>query len=59
MHRVYVLTIKDVQERLGINRYAVEKLVRDRRIRQVTIAPDYRGDKPSLRIPVMDVLRLK
>jgi excisionase family DNA binding protein len=59
VHRVYVLTIKDVQERLGISRYAVEKLVRDGRIRLFTIAPHYRGDKPSLRIPVIDVLRLK
>ncbi|GAC1655259.1 MAG: hypothetical protein NVS4B6_31670 [Mycobacterium sp.] len=59
VHRVYVLRIKDVQERLGISRYAVEKLVRDGRIRQFTIAANYRGEKPSVRIPVIDVLRLK
>ena len=59
VRRVYVLTIKDVQERLGVSHYAVEKVVRDGRIRQFTVAPSYRGDKPFVRIPVIDVLRPK
>jgi hypothetical protein len=59
VHRVYVLDIKSVQEYLGISRYGVDKLVKDGRIRQFTIAPQYRDQKPTVRIPVIDVLTLQ
>jgi hypothetical protein len=59
VHRVYVLDIKRVQESLGISRYGVDKLVKDGKIRQFTIAPQYRDQKPTVRIPVVDVLTLR
>ena len=59
VHRVYVLDIKSVQNYLGISRYAVGKLVKAGKIRQFTIAPQYRDQKPAVRIPVVDVLTLQ
>ena len=59
VHRVYVLDAKSVQEYLGISRYGVEKLVKDGKIRQFTIAPQYRGQKPTIHIPAIDVLTLQ
>jgi excisionase family DNA binding protein len=59
VHRVYVLDIKSVQKYLGISRYAVGKLVKEGKIRQFTIAPQYRDQKPVVRIPVIDVLALQ
>jgi excisionase family DNA binding protein len=57
--RVYVLTMKGVQEYLGISRGAVGRLVKDGKIRQFTIAPTYVNDKPAVRIPLIDVLALQ
>lgn len=57
--RVYVLTMKGVQEYLGISRGAVGRLVKDGKIRQFTITPTYVNDKPAVRIPLIDVLGLQ
>jgi excisionase family DNA binding protein len=59
LERTYVLAINDAARYLGISRYAVEKLIATGRLRQFTIAPSYRAEKPAHRIPAKDVLALK
>jgi hypothetical protein len=58
IERVYVLAINDVATYLGLSRYGVEKLIRAGKLRLFTIAPTYRDDKPSQRIPAKDVTAL-
>lgn len=58
IERVYVLAINDVATYLGLSRYGVEKLIRAGKLRLFTIAPTYRDEKPSQRIPAKDVTAL-
>jgi len=55
IERVYVLAIKDAATYLGLSRYGVEKLIKTGKLRLFTIAPTFRDEKPSQRIPAKDV----
>ena len=59
VQRAYVLTINDAASYLGLSRYGVEKLINAGKLRLFTIAPTYRDEKPSKRIPAQDVLGLR
>jgi excisionase family DNA binding protein len=59
VHRVNVLTINDAARYLGLSRSGVEKLVKAGKLRLFTIAPTYRDEKPTKRIPAKDVVALK
>jgi excisionase family DNA binding protein len=57
--RVYVLAINDAARYLGLSRYATDKLIQAGKLRLFTIAPAYRDQKPSQRIPAKDVAALR
>lgn len=59
IERVYVLAINDAARYLGLSRYGVANLIKAGKLRLFTIAPTYRDEKPSQRIPAKDVLALK
>ena len=59
VHRVSVLTINDAARYLGLSRSGVEKLIAAGKLRLFTIAPTYRDEKPTKRIPAKDVAGLE
>ena len=59
IQRAYVLAINDAAAYLGLSRYGVEKLIKAGKLRLFTIAPTYRDEKPSHRIPAKDVAALR
>lgn len=59
IERVYVLAINHAARYLGLSRYGVDKLIKSGKLRLFTIAPTYRDEKPSQRIPAKDVAALR
>jgi excisionase family DNA binding protein len=57
VRRVYVLTIDEAAEYLGVSRHAINKLIGNGRLRLMAIAPSYTGDKPKRRIRASDLLK--
>ncbi len=58
IERTYVLAVNDAARYLGLTRAGVEKLIKSAKLRLFTIAPTYRDQKPSQRIPAKDVASL-
>jgi len=56
--RIHVLTLDGAARYLGLSRRGVDQLIKAGKLRLFTIAPMYRDEKPTKRIPAKDVLTL-